>query len=118
MDGAGIIYVVDGSKPYGEEYEAEMEILRWTGQPSMALINHIDETDYSEEWKSALEMYFKMVRTFNPMQTSRAQHIGILESMAQLREEWIAPVKASIDSLNSIMSRCSLKQSATDLPSW
>jgi len=39
MAGAGIIYVVDGSKPYGEEYEAEMEILRWTGQPSMALIN-------------------------------------------------------------------------------
>lgn len=96
MDGAGIIYVVDGSQPYGEEYETEMEILRWTGQPSMALINHIDETDYSEEWKRALEHYFKMVRTFNPMQTSLQQHINILESMAQLKEEWIAPVKASI----------------------
>lgn len=96
MDGAGIIYVVDGSQPYGEEYETEMEILRWTGQPSMALINHIDETDYSEEWKRALEHYFKMVRTFNPMQTNLEQHINILESMAQLKEEWIAPVKASI----------------------
>jgi GTPase Era involved in 16S rRNA processing len=96
MDGAGIIYVVDGSKPYGEEYEAEMEVLRWTGQPSMALINHIDDADYSEEWKRALGHYFKMVRTFNPMQTNLDQHISILESMAQLREEWIAPVKASI----------------------
>jgi len=96
MDGAGIIYVVDGSKPYGEEYEAEMEVLRWTGQPSMALINHIDDADYSEEWKRALGQYFKMVRTFNPMQTNLDQHISILESMAQLREEWIAPVKASI----------------------
>jgi len=96
MDGAGIIYVVDGSKPYGEEYEAEMEILRWTGQPSMALINHIDENDYSEEWKRALGHYFKMVRTYNPMQPSLEQHIGILESIAQLKEEWIAPVKASI----------------------
>jgi len=96
MDGAGIIYVVDGSKPYGEEYEAEMEVLRWTGQPSMALINHIDDADYSEEWKRALGQYFKMVRTFNPMQTNIEQHISILESMAQLREEWIAPVKASI----------------------
>ena len=96
MDGAGIIYVVDGSQPYGEEYETEMEILRWTGQPSMALINHIDETDYSEEWKRALEHYFKMVRTFNPMQTSFEQHRSILESMAQLKEEWIAPLKASI----------------------
>ena len=96
MDGAGIIYVVDGSKPYGEEYEAEMEVLRWTGQPSMALINHIDETDYSAEWKRALGQYFKMVRTFNPMETSMMQHVSILESMAQLKEEWIEPVKASI----------------------
>jgi hypothetical protein len=37
-----------------------------------------------------------MVRTFNPMQTDKAQHISILESMAQLKEEWIAPVKQSI----------------------
>jgi GTPase Era involved in 16S rRNA processing len=96
MNGAGIIYVVDASKPYGEEYEAEMEILRWTGQPSMALINHIDEADYTPEWKRALEHYFKMVRTFNPMDKDIAQHISILESMAQLKEEWILPVKASI----------------------
>ena len=96
MDGAGIIYVVDGSKPYGEEYEAEMEILRWTGQPSMALINHIDETDYSEEWKRALGHYFKMVRTFNPMQANFSQHLSLLESIAQLKEEWIAPVGQSI----------------------
>ncbi len=96
LNGAGIIYVVDGSKPYGEEYEAEMEILRWTGQPSMALINHIDDSDYSEEWKRALGHYFKMVRTFNPMNTSLEQHISILESMAQLKEEWIVPVKESI----------------------
>jgi GTPase Era involved in 16S rRNA processing len=96
MDGAGIIYVVDGSKPYGEEYEAEMEILRWTGQPSMALINHIDETDYSEEWKRALGHYFKMVRTFNPMQATFSQHLSLLESIAQLKEEWITPVGQSI----------------------
>lgn len=96
MNGAGIIYVVDGSKPYGKEYEAEMEVLRWTGQPSMALINHIDESDYTQEWKRALEYYFKMVRTFNPMQSNLQQHMSILESMAQLKEEWIAPVKASM----------------------
>ena len=96
MAGAGIIYVVDGSKPYGEEYEAQMEILRWTGQPSMALINHIDEGDYSGEWKRALGHYFKMVRTFNPMEATFSQHLLLLESMAQLKEEWIAPISHSI----------------------
>ena len=96
MAGAGIIYVVDGSKPYGEEYEAEMEILRWTGQPSMALINLIDDTNYVEEWKRALSHYFKMVRVFNPMEANFTQHLNLLESMAQLNEEWTEPVKASI----------------------
>jgi GTPase Era involved in 16S rRNA processing len=96
MDGAGIIYIIDGSKPYGEEYEAEMEVLRWTGQPSMALINHIEDTDYTVEWKRALGQYFKMVRTFNPMTANLVDHISILESMAQLKEEWIVPVKESI----------------------
>ena len=96
MAGAGIIYVVDGSKPYGEEYEAEMEILRWTGQPSMALINLIEDTNYVDEWKRALGHYFKMVRVFNPMKANVTQHLNLLESMAQLKEEWIAPVKASI----------------------
>ena len=96
MNGAGIIYVVDASKPYGEEYEAEMEILRWTGQPTMALINHIDEDDYTTEWKRALGHYFKIVRTYNPMNVSLKQHLSILESMAQLKEEWTQPVKRSI----------------------
>jgi len=96
MEGAGIIYVVDASKPYGEEYEAEMEILRWTGQPSMALINHIDEEDYSAEWKRALGGYFQIIRTYNPMDTDLQQQLSILESMAQLREEWTQQVKASI----------------------
>jgi GTPase Era involved in 16S rRNA processing len=112
MQGAGIIYVVDASKPYGEEYEAEMEILRWTGQPSMALINHIDDSDYTPEWKRALEHYFKMVRTFNPMDKSVEQHISILESMAQLKEEWISPVKESISHFERYQEQM-LAQSST-----
>lgn len=96
LQGAGIIYVVDGSKPYGPEYEAEMEILRWTGQPSMALINLIDDTNYVEEWRRALGHYFRMVRVFNPMKADFSQHIALLESMAQLREEWTVSVKHAI----------------------
>jgi GTPase Era involved in 16S rRNA processing len=112
MNGAGIIYVIDASKPYGEEYEAEMEVLRWTGQPSMALINHIDEADYTPEWKRALEHYFKMVRTFNPMETSVKQHIFILESMAQLKEEWISPIKASIHHFERYQTQMQTQSSA------
>jgi len=105
LNGAGIIYVVDGSKPYGAEYEAEMEILRWMGQPSMALINLIDETDYVEEWKRALGHYFRMVRVFNPMEANFSQHIALLESMAQLREEWTVSVKRSIEIFTTYRSQ-------------
>jgi len=69
LNGAGIIYVVDASKPYGAEYEVEMEILRWCGQPSMAILNLIGNEDYREEWTRALGQYFRLVRTYNPMTT-------------------------------------------------
>ncbi len=96
MNGAGVVYVVDGSKPYGSEYEAEMEILRWTGQPTMALINLIGDEDYVENWERALGQYFRMVRVFNPMKAGFAQMTALLESMAQLKEAWTAPVKHAI----------------------
>ncbi len=112
MAGAGIIYVVDASKPYGEEYEAEMEILRWTGQPSMALINQIGESDYSAEWRRALGNYFQIVRSFDPMHLSLEQHLKVLESMAQLREEWTAQVKRSIALFESYHARL-IERSAT-----
>ena len=31
IEGAGVLYVVDGSRPYGRQYEAEMEILSEAG---------------------------------------------------------------------------------------
>jgi GTPase Era involved in 16S rRNA processing len=96
LGGAGIIYVVDASKPYSSEYEAEMEILRWCNQPSMALINHIDKNDYTQEWKRALGHYFKLIRTYNPMHATFAEHKNILESMAHLNEEWMPSLKNSI----------------------
>ena len=96
MAGAGIIYVVDGAKPYGDEYEAEMEILRWTGQPSMALINRIGAHDHTDQWERALGQYFKLIRRYDPMRHDFDAHITLLEGMAQLRQDWIAPVKESI----------------------
>ncbi len=101
IDGAVIVYVVDGSKPYGDEYEAEMEILRWSGQPSMALINQIGTTDYTDEWKGVLGQYFKLIRRYDPMKRSFEDHISLLEGIAHLREEWIGPLKESIEAFKS-----------------
>jgi len=63
----------------------------------MALINRIDKSDYSQEWKRALSGYFQIIRTFNPMEMALDQHLAILESMAQLREEWTPQIKRSVE---------------------
>jgi len=96
LEGAGIIYIVDASKPFAPEYELEMQMLSFTGQPSMALLNHIGDEDYSSEWKSVLNHYFKMVRTYNPIKAKIDDHIEVLEAIAQLNEDWTPLIKESI----------------------
>jgi GTPase SAR1 family protein len=96
MQGAGIIYVVDGSKPYGLEYEPQMEILRFTGKASMALINMIGDEDYSLEWKNALSQYFKIVKKYNPLKAKFIDNIELLEAVSYLNEDWTKEVKDSI----------------------
>jgi len=88
VNGAAILYVVDGSRPYGVEYEAEMEILRWTGRPSMALINPIENDDYIESWQNALGQFFKIVRVFNPMQADFSKQLALLEAFSHLEPNW------------------------------
>lgn len=102
LDGAGIIYVVDASKPYGPEYEVEMEILRWCGQPSMAILNLIGQEDYREQWKRALGQYFRLVRTFNPITATFQEHMELLDSMSQLKEEWTKSIKLAIGVLEAL----------------
>lgn len=98
-EGAGIIYVVDGATPFGPEYEAEMEILRWTGQPSMAIINPIGEPRYVEPWKNALGQYFKVVRVIDVLKAPFSQQIELLRAFGQLREDWRIPLHNAVDAL-------------------
>ena len=96
MNGAAILYVVDGSRPYGAEYEAEMEILRWTGQASMALINPIENEDYIEHWQQALGQYFKVVRVFNAMQADAEKQRSVLEAFSIIKQEWQGAIEQII----------------------
>ncbi|MGH1469960.1 MAG: DUF3482 domain-containing protein [Cellvibrionaceae bacterium] len=105
IDGAGIIYVVDGSRPYGSEYEAEMEILRWTGQPSLAVINPIDNDDYVEEWTAALGQYFKIVRVFNAHNAEFSKRINLLEVFGQLNMAWHKNLQQAVQLLTNERKR-------------
>ncbi len=88
MAGAGIIYVVDGSVPYAPEYEAEMTLLQWTGQPRMALINPIGGEQYVAQWQAALGQFFNIVRVFNPMADGIEKQCAVLSAFAELCPAW------------------------------
>jgi hypothetical protein len=105
LAGAGILYVVDGSRPFGEDYEAEMEILRWTGQPSMALINMIGNSDHSEEWSSALGQYFRIVRIFDALTADFDKRVQLLLAFGQLREAWRDPLQRAVRLLEEEQGR-------------
>ncbi len=88
ISGAGIIYVVDASKPYSDEYEMQMEILRYSGNPSMAILNYIGDEDFTKEWDMVLGQYFRLVKKFDPMSATKKDHIELLEAMSHLSAEW------------------------------
>ena len=82
--------------PYGPDYEAEMEILRWTGQPRMALINPIGGRAHVAEWRAALEQYFKIVRVFDAHAASFEARLDLLRGFGELAESWRAPLDAAV----------------------
>ena len=99
LAGAGILYVIDGSVPYGPDYDAEMEILRWTGGPSMALINRIGPGDFIESWRPPLLQYFRIVREFNALTEPFHRQVQLLTGFAELREDWRDALQHAADSL-------------------
>lgn len=101
LAGAAILYVVDGEKPYRDNYRAEMEILRWTGQPSMALINRVGAGDQASAWRRALDQYFKVVRDFDAQKATFEERIRLLTTLRELHEPFREPVQRAIDALRA-----------------
>jgi hypothetical protein len=99
LEGAGVLYVVDGSKPYGAEYEPEMEILRWTGRPGMALINMIGEGDYIDEWRRALHQFFAIVRVFDATRADFDKRVALLRGFGELDEAWQPSLERAVEVL-------------------
>jgi hypothetical protein len=94
--GSGIIYVVNGSRPVRADDLAEMEILRLTGRPRMAVINskHADK-DYTRDWRREFAKHFNSIRIFNANTANFHDRIKMLESLKSIDQEW-EPVLARV----------------------
>ena len=88
IDGAGIIFVVDGSRPVRNMDRAEMEILRLTGRPRMAIINSKeDETGFLDQWQQEFRKHFNAIRVFNSNHATYAERIALLESLKAIDQD-------------------------------
>ena len=96
---AGILYVVDASRPYRATHEAEMEILRWTGRPGMALLNRIGGEDCAASWRPVLQQFFSVVREFNAHEADFEDRMRLLRTFGELHESWSADLAAAADAM-------------------
>ncbi len=105
LDGAAILYVVDASLPYRANYEAEMEILRWTGRPRMALVNRIGGDDHVDEWRRALSQYFSVVRLFDAHRSGFVERISLLRAFRELDDDARGAIDEAIGVLRADWAR-------------
>ena len=88
LEGAGLVYVVDGSRPLLDIHLAEMELLRLTGAPRLAIINRTGADDHVAAWKRRLGQHFNAVREFDAHRASFADRIELLETLAGIEQHW------------------------------
>lgn len=87
VEGAGVLYVIDPSKPLRDAFIAEMEIIRWTGTPRLALLNEkAENNERLAEWRSRLGSYFNLVRTFNAHRARFEERRRLLRSLLEIDE--------------------------------
>jgi hypothetical protein len=94
--GAGVIFVVDGSRPLRNVDRAEMEILRLSGAPRMAVINCKEETgEYLDQWQNEFRKHFNAIRLFNSCRANYRQRIELLESLKAI-DQRLEPVLRAV----------------------
>jgi hypothetical protein len=97
-EGAGILFVADGSRPVRAGDAAEMEILRLTAAPRMAVINPKEKSEsrYLEDWKTEARSHFNTIRIFDAQQAAYPQRIALLETLAGIDPDWEPPLRRVI----------------------
>ena len=96
--GAGIILVVDGSKRIKEKDRTEMELLRLTGRPRMAILNNLTSLQkHIPAWQDGLSRAFNSVREFNAHRATYAERIKLLQALKGIDQRWEPQLEATID---------------------
>lgn len=96
-EGAAIILVVDGSKRIKEKDRVEIELLRLTARPRMAILNNLtNNTRYMTQWHDALSKAFNSVREFNAHRATYGERIRLLQALKSIDQRWEPLVEEAI----------------------
>jgi predicted GTPase len=82
LAGAALLYIVDVSQPLEARHEAELEILRLTGAPRIALLNQTGEPRHRAAWEARLRQNFSTVLDFNAHRADFSNRLALLEALA------------------------------------
>lgn len=93
LDGAAILYVVDTSRPFERVHEAEMELLRLTGHPRLAVLNPTAHAAHEATWRAKLGQHFGAVHQFNAHTASAHDRAELLRAMAAVADRWKDPLR-------------------------
>jgi len=97
---ACIIYVADCSKSFNkEDYLREIQLLKFTNFPRIAILNPIDGNQHIESWREGLREYFHNIKVFNPHKTTFKEKISTLGALSHLHDEWEKPINYVIEVL-------------------
>lgn len=100
--GCGIIYVMDGSRPIGSTDRVEIEILRLTGNPRMALINPKSFCGEDlAQWKNACAKSFNAIRIFDAHRATYSERIALLESLKAIHQDWESALAKTIEAFEA-----------------
>ncbi len=99
---AGVIFVVDGSRPVRNIDRAEMEILRLTGARRMAIINSKEEEGkYLQQWQHEFRKHFNAIRVFNSFRANYIQRIELLENLKGIDQQWQPVLKDVVEAFKA-----------------
>jgi len=88
IEGAGVLYVVDPARPLRDDFLAEMEILRWTGRPRLALLNRREGMSGPDEeaWKTRLGAAFNLTRSFDAHHARYEERLRLFKALLEIEE--------------------------------
>ena len=100
--GAGVLYVVDPCKPLRDGFLAEIEILRWSGRPRLALLNpQGGDGSHLEAWRERLGAAFNLTRTFDAHASKYEERRKLMLALLQIEERHAERIERVLEAMDA-----------------